>query len=511
MSEVNTKYWLNGAVESVIEKHPSGEIIVSSGVSPSGPYHVGHLREVLTADALVYGLRQAGREARHIHFVDDFDQLRKIPEGVGAEFEENLGVPYYLAPSPEADKSWADFFFGDFKAIADELLVDMEVVRSYEQYEAGKFTETIEKTLGDTDNVSRLIEEISHRQLPMDWSPVQILGADNKLTKPKIISVNEADKTLKYENGEGEQLETKYDSGKVKLDWRLDWPARWATWGVDVEPFGRDHATKGGSYDTGKALIEELFSASAPEPYPYEFINRKGETKKMSASSGNVITPAQVVELMPPELLRYFVLKSRPSLQLFFDTGLGYGRMFDEFKALQVTDGIDARSTATLGNKEQVLSDVPFIHLVTAWQSSHKDLDRTLEIIARSEHGDKVESQTELIKKELGYIDNWLKVWAPDEVKFSIQDELPKVELDEKQQSALRLLADKISAAPDNTDGQWFHEQIYVLKDEVDIEPKQLFSAIYRVLLDQDSGPKAGWFLSILDREFLVKRFRLEA
>lgn len=69
--------WLTDITDEVEKRYPEGEILVSSGVSPSGKYHIGTLREVLTADAVLIMLRQRGRQARHIHFVDDLDGLRK--------------------------------------------------------------------------------------------------------------------------------------------------------------------------------------------------------------------------------------------------------------------------------------------------------------------------------------------------------------------------------------------------------------------------------------------------
>jgi lysyl-tRNA synthetase class 1 len=42
------------------------------------------------------------------------------------------------------------------------------------------------------------------------------------------------------------------------------------------------------------------------------------------------------------------------------------------------------------------------------------------------------------------------------------------------------------------------------------LQPQQVFKPLYKVLIGKESGPRAGWFLSILPREWLVKRFRLE-
>src|SRR5438270_4087715 len=107
--------WLNKAADEAIKAHPEGEILVSSGVSPSGVYHVGTLREVLTADAIMLALRGRGRDAKHIHVVDDLDPLRKIPAGVPADFEKYFGMSLIDVPSPDGKAaSWADYYFKDF-------------------------------------------------------------------------------------------------------------------------------------------------------------------------------------------------------------------------------------------------------------------------------------------------------------------------------------------------------------------------------------------------------------
>ncbi|MHC1585013.1 MAG: lysine--tRNA ligase, partial [Candidatus Syntropharchaeia archaeon] len=52
------------------------------------------------------------------------------------------------------------------------------------------------------------------------------------------------------------------------------------------------------------------------------------------------------------------------------------------------------------------------------------------------------------------------------------------------------------------------HNEIYKIAEEIEMDPKDLFRAIYLSLLGSESGPRAGWFLLSLDREFLKKRFR---
>jgi len=38
-----------------------------------------------------------------------------------------------------------------------------------------------------------------------------------------------------------------------------------------------------------------------------------------------------------------------------------------------------------------------------------------------------------------------------------------------------------------------------------------MFEALYRALIGKTSGPRAGWFLSMLPREWLVTRLRLQS
>ena len=71
-----SRFWLDLAVQDILAHFPTGEVVISSGISPSASYHIGHFREIMTADALTWGIKQAGRKARHIHVVDNFDPLR---------------------------------------------------------------------------------------------------------------------------------------------------------------------------------------------------------------------------------------------------------------------------------------------------------------------------------------------------------------------------------------------------------------------------------------------------
>jgi lysyl-tRNA synthetase class 1 len=114
-----------------------------------------------------------------------------------------------------------------------------------------------------------------------------------------------------------------------------------------------------------------------------------------------------------------------------------------------------------------------------------------------------------VIEREIPFVKNWLEKYAPASVKFAVQPRLPEVELSNDQNQFMSDLAGRIVGM--ELDGQGMHEAIYEAKDAVGLTPHDAFQALYRVILGQDRGPKAGWFLASLDQSWLVKRLRLEA
>ena len=507
----HTSDWLEELAKQIIVTYPEGEIVVSSGHSPSGVYHIGTLREIMTANAITFELRRQGRLAKHIDFVDDFDAFRKVPVNVPEEWSKYLGQPLAVVPDPfGCHPSYGAHYLAQLhEGLAAVGAMPDETVSGYETYQNGLLSEQIELALNRIDEVKTILTSVGGRALDEHWAPVQILSDANNLREWKYSSWDSSKSEVQYTDREGNAGSVSITDGRVKLDWRLDWPARWAKWNVMVEPFGRDHATKGGSYDTGKVLVDTIFSSNAPYPVPYEFINNVGDTKKMSKSAGNVLTPNQALEVMPAEILRYFIIGSKPGKTLQFDSGLGLYQLIDTYTKA----GLEEASTlkyAHAERSEETIANIPFNHLVSVYQAASENAEAAKEILERTGYENEVKSSWPVIVRELTFVAKWLEKYAPESVIFKIQKSVPKVELTEEQTYFLNLLADSIETTKGEIDGQAMHELIYAAKDKAELKPMTAFQALYRVILGKDSGPKAGWFLSSLDRNYLVQRLRLE-
>lgn len=520
-TEQTSNYWLDQTAAQIIAERGSSEnIMVSSGHSPSGEYHFGTVREVMTASMVAWAINEQGHKATHMDFVDDFDAFRKVPAGTPADYEKYIGVPLYLVPDPQGDchATWADHWYDGFLTKLKLAGVEPKVLRAHQIYLSGAFTPYIEAALSNVDKIRAIIKEHGGgRELPRDWVPVQLLSDNNNLREWKFTGWNKDRQVVLYEDTEGNAGELDYTKGRIKLDWRLDWPARWHMYEVCVEPFGRDHATKGGSYDTGKELVKQIYDGVAPYPVPYEFINPAGDTKKFSKSSGDVVTLGDVLDVMPAEILRYFLIRSKPSKTLVYDSGVGLYTLIDEYSKVEeaVANGQDhefahAYAAANSLGGERTIARIPFNHLVSVYQTAQGDEDQILTLLARTGYENVVADQKDVLLREIPYVKNWLAKYAPDSVKFEVQKELPGAELSDSQKSFVAMLADSLEKAGE-LDGPEMHQVIYAAKEDADIKPGEAFQALYRLILGKDSGPKAGYFLSSLDRDWLIKRLRQEA
>lgn len=507
--------WLNQIVDELIARHPEGEILVESGGSPSGTHHLGHMREFVTSDAIMLELRRRGRQARHIYFADDMDALRKIPADVPAEYEKYLGTPLCDTPAPDgSDQSYAGFFLAQLERATTSLGVEVTFVRAHEKYRSGFFVPAIERSLDRIAEARKALETISGRQLPEEWTPIQVME-NGRLKNRKYVGIDKEAKTVTYINADGNEQAVRYDTGEVKLDWRLDWPGRWWLLKVLAEPFGRDHATKGGSWDTGVQVMKDVYEAEPPFPVPYDFINMAGDNKKMSASRGTGLDAEEGATIMPPEVVRFFILRAAPAKRLYFDPINGVVQLMDEFAALAAKpDRTESEEQllylCTKGQERKTVSRVPFSHLVASYQASLKDADKTLEVIKRTEHSEAADADADIIRNELGFIDAWLEKRAPEDIKFALAEKIDVTAFSDKEREFLKALGDKTATAPVDADGAWFHEAIYELKESMGLQPKEMFTTLYKALINKTSGPRAGWFLSILPRDWLIRRLHLE-
>ena len=237
----------------------------------------------------------------------------------------------------------------------------------------------------------------------------------------------------------------------------------------------------------------------------------------MSSSKGNAASAHEMTEILPIHILRLLLLKTPINRQLDFDPeGDAIPVLFDTYDKLAEKYWSGVRD-----DDSQVFN---FIHLPDErGEFPQRYLPRFSQVafLVQMPHMDIYDEVTKMKESELTDIDvaeldervvyakRWLKEYADEKFIFTLQETIPEAAktLTDAQQSALGLLSDKIELL-ETIDGQVLHELIHEVKAESGLTPKEFFGAIYIVFLGKESGPKVGWFLSTLTKDFLIKRLR---
>ncbi len=477
--------------EKVAESLGAGPHVVVSGISVSGNIHAGNLREVLVAEAVANALRARGEEVRFIFHADTIDPLRKIAPGIPQSYEEYIGHSLSHIPDPEGcHVSYAEHFLAPFEEALRQMDMDVEVLRSHDLYEQGVYTEVTREAIERTDDLRKILQDVTNRKMPEDWSPYLPRASSGKLTGMRVLEHVPEQTSVVFADEDGFEEAANYSEGEGKLGWRVELAARWKALGVTFEPFGKDHTSRGGSTDTADRMSREVFDYLVPGRYEYEWIGLKGRGD-MSSSRGIVLLPKDLLEIMPPDAVRRIILGRDPARRFDIDLEGGFPRFMDEYRA------------------ETGESYVPFAHLVTVAQTVGDDIEAAARMLRRGGYDDAA-SDTDRLARDLRYARNWAAAWAPESMRLGLlgleESREAAAGLDDEQRAYLREVSERLEP---EMDGEAVQDVLYSTAIGRGLKPKRAFAAVYRVLLGKGSGPKAGPFIAGLTLDQVNERFSM--
>ena len=494
--------------------------VLATGITPSGPIHIGNMREVLTTDAVYRSLIAKDVDASFIYIADDFDHLRKVYPYLPKSYEQYVGQPISEIPCPcGKHDSYADHYLFAFLDSLEEVGIKPEVYRASEMYQQGMYEDAIKTALDETPRIRKIIETISKRTLPKHWLPFNIRCEQcNRVTK--TIPVLYEYPYVEYTCDCGFEGKADIRKGGVgKLPWRVDWPARWNILNVTFEPFGKDLGTTGGARETGEHIVKEIYDYPAPAYTMYEFILLKGKGA-MHSSKGTALSAGEMLKMTPPEVLRYLIMNHQPNKHLTFDPGFGLLTLVDDYdqlervyfdeeeeiKGMKDLDTVYELSQPT-EIPTQIPIQIPYRHLVTIVQISN-DWEEIQNMLQRSNQLPETitENDKKRLQQRIEHVCYWLDHFAPNAITFSVKKQLPDQPLTKEQQTVLRSFLEKATNL--TWDPEIIHNTIYGIAENQRISPKVAFQSIYTVILGQKKGPRVGYFLSNLKKEFVINRFK---
>ena len=533
-------FWADAVADEIEAREPEEPIVIKGGISPSGVPHLGNVNEIMRGYFVAEVLRERGYEVTQVFTADDRDPLRKLPrtlcdlEGNLVDLGEvnagalgrNLGSPYTDIPDPfGCCDSYGAHFSQIIQDSADAVSVPIELVSTTTLYENGDLEPMTRYVL---ENQERAREVLATYQAKVDeddeaYVPFNpICGECGKVTETVLDCDLEAG-TVDYrctdmEAGDrtisGCGHEGKATLREGKLPWRFEWPAQWQALGVDFEPFGKDHAE--GSWPSGEDIARNVFKIEPPVPMVYEWFTLDGEP--FSSSEGNVILVSDVLEVLEPDVLRYFFAKDPSKARDFSIERLDL--LVDEFDRFEAVyfDEIEASEDETAFAKrvyplvvEEPREERIRLPYTFAAVLGMTDDPALREEIARREGHIPDDAPEWAVEDALARVErarNWARR-TENEFDYELKrSEIPEHSFDEATEAALHELADFIEAGhgPEDIQGE-----IYETAKRHDVDVGEFFAAGYRLFFDERQGPKLGPFLAKVDREFVVARLRREA
>ncbi|MCW7946752.1 lysyl-tRNA synthetase [Streptomyces hygroscopicus] len=529
-------------------------VVVASGLSPSGPIHLGNLREVMTPHLVADEIRRRGYQVRHLISWDDYDRYRKVPKGIAGVDEEawaeHIGKPLTSVPAPKgsAYPNWAEHFKAAMIAALTELGVEFDGISQTEQYNSGVYRDQILHAMKHRNEIDAILAQYrtkpkagkKQQQKPVDEAELEAeegsgaaaeddgsSGASGYFPYKPYCGNCEKDLTTvtAYDDDTTEltyactacgfsETVRLSEFNRGKLVWKVDWPMRWAYEGVIFEPSGVDHSSPGSSFQVGGQIVG-IFGGKQPIGPMYAFVGISGMAK-MSSSKGGVPTPGDALQIMEPQLLRWLYARRRPnqSFKIAFDQEIQ--RLYDEWDKLagKVADGSAlpadvaayTRAVGTAaGELPRTPRPLPYRTLASVADITAGHQDQALRILSDLDPANPLASLAEA-RPRYDKAEAWINTHVPADQRTIVRDE-PDAELlkslDEQAQQSLRLLLDGLEehwsldglthlvyGVPKVQAGFSADATPKELPPEIKTAQRSFFALLYHLLVGRDTGPR---------------------
>ncbi|MFW9927337.1 MAG: lysine--tRNA ligase [Candidatus Thorarchaeota archaeon] len=538
-------HWIRDVVNEVLERDPDQYLIVT-GKSMSGSVHSGFMKEITIADVIKRELLTLGKDAKTVFIADDYDPIRSFPPSLTLSPDDYMGVPYSDAPDPNGCcESLGAHWTNELVETFPEFGADPEVVYQSKLYESKGMLDAVRICLNHTETIREILIEYVARDFDekqksdyiesmKTWYPASVVcpkcgrlqsGGKGSIVPNRVIAYNSESDEVSYVCAHCGHSETaRLDKIRVKLSWRVDWPAKWYVMKTTCEPAGKDHAVKGGSYDTGLEMSRQVFGWEGPVKVPFEWVRLGG--RDMGTSRGYVFTPGEWLKIAPPELFRYMVLRTDPEKANNIQTDL-IPNLVDIYETFERTyyglEDVDSEKlelarvlyplTEVRPVSEEYIPKLSFKFAVVTSQlqgilSEDTILQRCYDVLKKQHDLSVISTEAKsLIPKRLSRALQWAKEFGSEQDKVEVPPEVPKEirnTLTDVDRDFLRKFVEILKG--DLLDDEELQSKVFATAREVGLKDKRAFVVLYRILISRKSGPRLGGFLNLLGYDWVLNR-----
>jgi lysyl-tRNA synthetase class 1 len=428
-------------------------------------------------------------------FSDDRDGLRKVPENIPNRemVAQYIGFPLTEIPDPfGCHQSFGHHNNSKLMEFLDSFGFEYEFRSATDCYKNGLLNDTLLKVLACHEEILEVMLASLREERAATYSPfLPISPKTGRVLQVKIEEYRAKDGTIVFRDEDDALTELPVTDGNCKLQWKVDWAARWAAFDVDYEMAGKD------LIDSVKlsSKICKILGGTPPDGFNYElFLDEEG--KKISKSKGNGLGVDEWLRYAPPESLANFMFASpRSAKKLYFDV---IPRQIDDYAT-------HLRNFENQEPDKQVNNPVWHIH---GGNPPRPEAEISFSLLLNLVGVCNTEDKNVL----WGFIKRYLQTASPETNPF----------LDSLAQYAINYYQDFVKskkryAVPTNSEAQALGDLLSELNnlngsetaDEIQSvvfeigkrhnfpDLKSWFNTLYRCLLGQEDGPRMGSFIAL--------------
>lgn len=515
---IPSKAWPYKEAKTIIKifGESSQPYILETGFGASGFPHIGTLGEAAKTWFVILALQDMGYDGKMITFSDDMDGLRKLPQGFPSSFTEHLSKPVSLIPDPfDKFESFASHVNHLARNLIDRLEIPYEFKSSLDQYQKGVFNKEIEIILHNYETLKTIVLPTIAPENRQQWAPFfPICERCGRLYTARITEIHLDCLEISYHcdldfgetKGCGHAGRMSALNGNGKLPWKIDWAARWNTFGVNYELYGKDLVE---SARVSKQIVSKVFHGKPPAGLFYElFLAEDGS--KISKSKGQGISVDEWLQYGSLESLLLIMYKNPQRAKKL--TYRIIPQCMDEIlqmAALYHTDEPDADSDPRRReyrfislNKPDRIQQVhidfsALCNLAAALRTTDTGLmAQYLEKMGMTVTADNQAQIDDLLQKAVNFYRDLMST------------DLVYTTLTEQEHSVVQEFIAYLHST--SATAEKIHNHIYELAKQHQLQPNRFFEILYHLLIGQKRGPRLGMFIEILGQKFTAERLTEE-
>jgi lysyl-tRNA synthetase, class I len=509
--------WMDKIAYSILNREknlgrPLKLLRVESGLGASGIPHIGSVADAVRSYGISLALKNLGYNSELVTFSDDLDGLRKIPEGFPPWLKEYIAKPVSSIPDPlgSCHGSYGDHMTDSLLKGLDTIGVKYKFLSATEAYRRGTFIDQIDTILRRSKNLGRKIVKLVGQEKYIETLPyfpicescgrLYVARAEVYHDEPKIVSYNCIGSKIgkNFVPGCGNTGEAAIAKGQGKLAWKAEFAARWMALDIRFEAFGKDIMD---SVRVNDWVSNEILSYPHPLHVKYElFLDRTG--KKISKSTGNVLTPQKWLQYGTPESLmllffrrivgtRLIGLQEIPLLMNEYD-------FYEDVYFGRISERNIAKRMKIKGVYEYVNHlkppKFPEDHITYEFLVQQGSLfslhEREEKVLQRLERYKMIRKKTGSLIRRIRLASNWI------EDKIIDGHQVLDISLSTNEKKALTELVETLRSYVGAEDKQntplEVQTKIFEIARNNEVQPKDFFRLLYNLILHSDRGPRLG-------------------